>query len=95
MKTAARSLALICALVVAPLSAKAQAPDDSEWAQLPSPEEFAAAYPSEAQRLGVTGRAVMRCQVSSQGGLSECRILSETPGGMGRTRGAAKTNIRA
>jgi len=83
LKTAARSLALIVALVAAPLSSKAQEPDGSEWAQLPSSEEFAAAYPSEAQRLGVTGRAVMRCQVSSQGGLSECRILSETPGGMG------------
>jgi TonB family protein len=83
LKTAAKSLALIVALVAAPLSAKAQEPDGSEWAQLPSSEEFAAAYPSEAQRLGVTGRAVMRCQVSSQGSLSECRILSETPGGMG------------
>jgi TonB family protein len=83
LKTAARSLALIAALFAAPLTAKAQESDGVEWAQLPTSEELAAAYPSEAQQKGVTGRAVMRCEVSRQGGLNDCRILSESPRGMG------------
>jgi TonB family protein len=83
LKNVSTSLAVITALFAAPPGVSAREPADSEWLQMPSAEDLAAAYPPEAERLEVTGRAVMRCQMNIQGALSDCRILNEKPGGMG------------
>jgi TonB family protein len=43
------------------------------------------AYPELAQRMGVTGLAVVRCQPDSDGVLKHCSVAEEDPGaGFGR-----------
>jgi len=48
-------------------------------AQLPNADAMAALYPDAAARANVTGRAQFRCTVTSDGGLTDCVIVSESP----------------
>lgn len=38
-------------------------------------------YPTTAHRAGIEGKAVVDCAVASDGLLSDCRVVSETPAG--------------
>jgi TonB family protein len=53
------------------------------FVQRPSGEEVSQAYPRAAGRLDASGRAVVHCQVSDQGGVAGCTILREFPKGLG------------
>lgn len=49
------------------------------WAQHPTPD-----YPAAAMAQGLkSGSAQLNCGVRAAGGLSDCRIVSETPAGAG------------
>jgi TonB family protein len=54
-----------------------------EWVQTPNGEDFATYFPPVAQLLGLGGRIVMNCQVSSTGTMENCVVTEETPKGMG------------
>ncbi len=53
------------------------------WTRLPSGEDALASYPSAALAAGVTGQVILLCVIGSDGGLSDCRVESETPTGQG------------
>jgi TonB family protein len=54
------------------------------WLKLPSPEQFAAAFPKAASEKGIlTARVVLDCGVAAEGGLSACKPVSEDPTGYG------------
>lgn len=50
------------------------------WLAKPGAREYARYYPDRAQRLGVSGRAVIGCTVSAAGTLRDCSVVSEDPG---------------
>lgn len=49
------------------------------WLKQPTAEDMARYYPDRATRMGVTGSAVISCEVTAQGTLENCAIVSETP----------------
>ncbi len=49
----------------------------------PTPGAFASAYPRAAAAMGLSGRAVMHCQVASDGRLQRCQLAREYPAGAG------------
>ena len=67
-----------------------QAGHHPRWVRTPSPDEFSWAYPPEAARSGIGGRATMACQVTAQGTLSPCRVVAEDPPGRGFGEAALK-----
>lgn len=75
----------VLALAAASLAAgvalsREQGPD---WVRKPTGEDLRAAWPTAALRRGVSGQAVLACQVNVQGGLEDCQVESETPAGYG------------
>jgi protein TonB len=44
---------------------------------------FAWYYPERAQRMEIDGKAVMSCDVTEEGRLTACELVSETPEGYG------------
>ncbi|CAN7143367.1 TonB family protein [Phenylobacterium sp. LjRoot225] len=60
------------------------------WLRAPSADELARAYPERAARAGIDGRAVLNCAVTATGGVRDCRVASETPGGQGFGEAALK-----
>jgi TonB family protein len=54
-----------------------------DWTALPSGAQVNAYYPKLAQLLSLAGLARMSCVVTANGALSSCKILSETPSGIG------------
>lgn len=61
------------------------APGDAnpDWMRKPTAEEMAGVFPVAAVKAGVDGRASIRCRVTVEGFLDRCKVLSETPPGMG------------
>lgn len=53
------------------------------WIAKPTAAQMARAYPQRALEEGVSGRAVIQCAVTVSGALSNCSVVSETPGGKG------------
>lgn len=53
------------------------------WAKRPDGAQAKGAWPAEAARQGIEGRGVVRCKAGADGALSDCRLISETPAGMG------------
>lgn len=53
------------------------------WRRQPSQMDVVLAYPVKAVNGGVTGTAVINCFVTSVGTLTACKVVSETPAGMG------------
>jgi TonB family protein len=53
------------------------------WRHRPTPEQLLAVWPHQALERGVDGKAVISCSVSVQGGLYDCKVVSETPPQMG------------
>jgi TonB family protein len=74
-------------------SALAQTPPESgkaepvitkpEWLRKPSGDDINNVWPAEAAKKGVGGRAVIVCTVNVSGTLRDCKIVSETPEGLG------------
>jgi TonB family protein len=54
-----------------------------DWLRKPSAEDIGKAYPREAMRAGVIGKARIGCTVSVRGALEQCAVLSESPSGWG------------
>lgn len=53
------------------------------WASAPSFADLAAAYPPKAKAADLLGRAVVGCEVTLEGRMIRCRVLSEAPKGQG------------
>jgi len=53
------------------------------WVKTPNGADFARYYPFWAQLLGLGGRTLIRCRVSVLGELASCKVMQETPAGMG------------
>lgn len=53
------------------------------WRQRPTAERFMHYYPDRASRTGVTGLAVMRCEVTAAGTLRNCAVIGESPADYG------------
>ena len=62
---------------------KSDAKPLSIWAAEPSPEQIAAQLPEPARRSEAGGYAAMRCKVTADAGLTACRLVQETPSGLG------------
>jgi TonB family protein len=83
------AIGLLC-LMLAPSGALASPPPpqptvitNPDWVQIPNGADMADAYPPVAQFIGLSGRAVLHCDVSVQGATVNCTIEGETPIGMG------------
>lgn len=61
-----------------------------DWISKPSGEDFARVYPDLAQRVGLNGRATLRCIVDGGGRLTQCTVVSESPAGYGFGAAALK-----
>lgn len=64
-----------------------------DWARLPSSEDFAEAFPDVAMALNLEGFARIDCHVDADGVLGRCRVLEESPSGLGFGQ-AAKSMAR-
>ena len=53
------------------------------WIKKPSGRDLAAVWPAEARVRGINGRAVIACEVTAEGTLRACGVVSETPRGAG------------
>ncbi len=68
------------------VAAVAQAPQPlirPHWVRRPSADDVTSVYPIGAQRLGLSGKAEMACQVDADGKLGDCKVVSEEPAGFG------------
>ncbi len=78
--------AKICGLLVASFIgtfANAAVHDRGAWLSVASDADFYAVWPKDARKAGISGRVVVQCGVEDSGSLSGCRIVRETPSGMG------------
>ncbi|HEY3815402.1 MAG TPA: energy transducer TonB [Caulobacteraceae bacterium] len=57
--------------------------NNPDWIRRPNGEDFVTYYPPTALEAGAGGHTAMECLVESDGSLSNCRIISETPTDMG------------
>ena len=58
------------------------------WSRQPSADQLMRAYPERASAAGVAGSASLNCLVLPTGAVTDCNVLSETPGGYGFGRAA-------
>jgi protein TonB len=58
------------------------------WARQPSGEQMMRAYPQRAVAAEVSGSASLNCLVLPSGGVTDCNVTRETPGGYGFGRAA-------
>jgi TonB family protein len=63
---------------------------DPVWLQRPTDDQLAAAYPDQAEHLGLDGEATLDCTVRADGRLTGCVVLNETPAKRGFARAALK-----
>lgn len=59
------------------------APGDSnpDWVRKPTAGQLAAAFPTRAWDSARSGKAMIKCQVTVEGFLDRCKVLSESPAG--------------
>ena len=73
---AAAALGLCCPVV----ALGDQAPPASLSPQAADPlYPLARYYPDRAQRLGKSGKVVLNCEITDQGGARDCEVVSEDP----------------
>lgn len=65
-----------------------------DWDRRPTADDMARFYPKKAQRLELEGRATILCNVQIDGRLSDCRVIEESPEGMGFGESAIKLSTR-
>lgn len=58
------------------------------WSRQPSADQMMRAYPGRAITAGVAGSASLNCLVLPSGGVTDCNVTRETPGGYGFGRAA-------
>ncbi|MDP3379141.1 MAG: energy transducer TonB [Brevundimonas sp.] len=61
-----------------------------DWVRKPTGEALMRAYPERAIQANVTGSATLSCTVRVNGSLTDCQVVSETPGGYGFGRAATR-----
>ena len=61
-----------------------------DWVRKPSGEALMRAYPERAIAANITGSATISCSVRVNGSLTDCQVVSETPGGYGFGRAATR-----
>ena len=61
-----------------------------DWVRKPTGEALMRAYPERAIQANVTGSATLSCTVRVNGSLTDCQVISETPGGYGFGRAATR-----
>ncbi len=71
-------------------AAKTSAIQRPDWVKKPTGEDLAWAFPERAARLELSGKSTIACEVTTQGGLINCRVVSETPTGEGFGAAALK-----
>lgn len=54
-----------------------------DWIRRPAPGDLNAVWPSEAMKKGIGGQAVIHCKLTAQGALYDCKVVEESPAGMG------------
>ena len=54
-----------------------------QWIKTPSADDLHGVWPEAAARKGVGGKAVISCTVTTEGLLSDCQVVSESPRGDG------------
>lgn len=54
-----------------------------DWTRRPTGRDVERLYPREALRRRITGKAVIRCGVTDEGELRDCKAIEETPPGFG------------
>ncbi len=54
-----------------------------DWVARPNGDDVGRYYPRLAQAIELSGRSVLRCNVTAIGGLKDCQIVSEQPLGLG------------
>ncbi len=60
------------------------------WVSRPTADEVAAEYPAQAQRRGISGRAVISCEVLPTGRMGTCHVVEESPVGQEFGRAALR-----
>ncbi len=60
------------------------------WISKPTGDQLMRAYPTRALERGITGSATLSCRVRVNGSISDCSVVSETPGGQGFGRAAVQ-----
>jgi protein TonB len=80
-----------------PAKAAAETPKPAEtvirnptWLARPSADQLSQFYPARALDEGVSGQAVLDCQVTATGQLTRCTVSGETPRGQGFGEAALK-----
>lgn len=53
------------------------------WVKKPSGDDLGNAYPEMARRKGMSGRAVLECEVTAERALVNCAVVSESPASEG------------
>ena len=56
---------------------------ETDWLRRPTPAQLADAWPAAAKQAGTTGKVLMNCLLAYDGTLKDCRVISETPPGLG------------
>lgn len=83
----AGALAVMAGPVLAQAPAATPAPGPlitkPDWLRKPSGEDLANVWPAEASKKGVGGKATIACTVNISGTLRDCKVVSETPEGLG------------
>lgn len=74
------ALAALMCLGAAPTRPVLKEPD---WIAKPNGDDFAYHYPKLAASLGIEGRAVVQCGLDVRGAMADCRVLEESPVGLG------------
>lgn len=64
------------------------------WIAGPTRADVLAAYPPKALAKRLAGQALIDCRVTRDGGVADCRAVSESPGGQGFGRAAASLGVR-
>jgi TonB family protein len=75
----------------APPNTKGRSPrmiTQPDWVERPHAEDLANDYPPIAQKLAIEGQATIACRVDSFGRLAGCKVVMETPAGLGFGAGA-------
>jgi hypothetical protein len=75
--------ALCASAQVSPATQTSPAITKPVWAALPNGDALAQYFPERAQRMGVSGRAAMKCLAGEDGALNFCQIVAESPPGFG------------
>lgn len=61
-----------------------------DWISKPTADQLDRAYPRRALNAGISGSATLNCVLNGAGTVTECTVVSETPGGWGFADAAIK-----